>query len=153
VGLGAHLQSFPRKEEKAMPITHDQFMQFVREYSLKSYEIFDDREEAYSTEGDRLSQFFDVATDMDISPMTALLDMARKHWSMAVNLAKKGSTDLRLWNACCMDLHNYSLLLAAVVQDERIQGTPGPLVMKLIGRPVPSESPPMDEEDPEDGSS
>ena len=119
-----------------MPMTHDQFMQFVRNYSLESYEIFDDRKEAYSQDDDRLSQFFELAADEGITPMRALMDMAKKHWSMAMNLAKNGSTDLRLWNACCMDLHNYALLLAAVVHDERIQGTPGPLATKLTRGPV-----------------
>jgi len=120
-----------------MPMTHSQFMKFVREYSLESYEILDDRQERYGAEDDRLIQFFDIARDESITPMKALLDMAKKHWSMAMNLARNGTTDLRLWNMCCMDLHNYALLLAAVVHDERIQGTPGPLATKLTrGAPV-----------------
>jgi len=129
-----------------MPINHEQFMEFVVDYESKCDDILDDRQEAYSLEGDRLSQFFSLAKDEGISPMKALLDMAKKHWSMAMNLAIRGSTDLRLWNSCCMDLRNYALLLAAVAHDERIQGTPGPLANKLTRGPV--GSPPM--EDSED---
>ena len=129
-----------------MPINHEQFMEFVVDYESKCDAIFEDRKEAYSIEGDRLSQFFELAADERITPMKALLDMAKKHFSMAMNLAKNGTTDLRLWNMCCMDLRNYALLLAAVAHDERIQGTPGPLANKLTRGPV--GSPPM--EDSED---
>jgi len=127
-----------------MPINHEQFMEFVVDYESKCDAIFEDRKEAYSIEGDRLSQFFELAADERITPMKALLDMAKKHFSMAMNLAKNGTTDLRLWNMCCMDLRNYALLLAAVAHDERVQGTPGPIATKLMGRPV------LVKEDPED---
>ena len=127
-----------------MPMNHEQFMEFIVDYESKCDAIFEDRKEAYSIEGDRLSQFFELAADERITPMKALLDMAKKHFSMAMNLAKNGTTDLRLWNMCCMDLRNYALLLAAVAHDERVQGTPGPIATKLMGRPV------LVKEDPED---
>jgi len=121
---------------KEMSMTHADFMEFVHAYSLKCDEILDDRQECYGEEDDRLSQFFSLATEEGISPMKALMDLAKKHWSMAMNLAIRGSTDLRLWDRCCMDLRNYALLLAAVAHDERIQGTPGPLVTKLTRGPL-----------------
>ena len=104
-----------------MPWNHEQFMMFAARFSEECHAIFDDRKEAYSKLGDRLSQFFDLENEQGKPAPMVLLDMAAKHWNMCKNLADRESVDLELWDRCTKDLHNYMILLAAVVRDERYQ--------------------------------
>ena len=103
-------------------MTHEEFMEFVVDYESECDAIFEDRKEKYSVREDRLSQFFYAAKDDRCSPLEALRRMMSKHWTFMRILCENGETDIATWDTCLMDLRNYSLLAAALIRDERVQG-------------------------------
>jgi len=112
-------------EENTMPMNHEEFLQFVVDYESKCDAIFDDRATKYGSPVDRLIQFFDSAKDDQCSPMEALRRMMSKHWTMMISLCRNEELSVEKWDECLMDLHNYSLLAAALIRDKRIQSTTG----------------------------
>ena len=75
-------------------------------------------------EGNRLQQFYDAAEDLAITPVGALINMAGKHWTSILNMARTNSPEihpLKQWNEKITDLRNNTLLLDALLRDMEVE--------------------------------
>lgn len=88
----------------------------------RSVKVLQEKEEEYSSEGNRLSQFYEVSELADCYPCEALIGMAAKHFTSIMHMVKDPhSYSLDQWDEKLTDLRNYTFLLDALLRDMGIE--------------------------------
>jgi len=97
------------------------FMKLCDEGHERSRRILLQKAHEYSTpDGDRLTQFYQASELCVMTPTTALVGMAMKHFTSISTMAMNPSEyTIEEWDEKLTDLRNYTYLMDALVRDMR----------------------------------
>jgi len=103
-------------------MTNEEFMLEVDRSVLRSKRVLLKKEREYSSDKDRLEQFYRAGAAQAVSPTEALIGMATKHFTSIADMAKNPRVYTRKqWNAKVVDLRNYTFLLDGLLTDLEVE--------------------------------
>jgi hypothetical protein len=109
---------------------NQRFMIEVENSHNRSKKLLIKKEKEYSSGQDRLGQFYRAGSVEAVTPHSALIGMATKHYTSVVDMAKKPlDFTIAQWDSKITDLRNYTYLLDALVRDFK-ERVPGAVVME-----------------------
>ena len=99
-------------------MTNEQFTQHIESSFIRRKELLKVKKRMYATGIDRLEQFHRAGAVQNITPTSALIGMATKHYTSITDMAKTPTNySLKQWHEKLDDLRNYMDLLDALVTD------------------------------------
>ena len=114
--------NYKRDFQKEKNMTNDEFMIELENSHNRSKKLLIKKAAEYSTNEDRLEQFYRAGC-AQLTPATfALIGMATKHFTSIADMSKKPEEfSLERWNEKLTDLRNYTYLLDALVRDMGVE--------------------------------
>ena len=96
-----------------------EFMIEVENSHNRSKRVLLKKQSEYTSgDKDRLEQFYRAGSAQAITPHSALIGMASKHFTSIADMCKNpNGSNIKQWNEKLTDLRNYTLLLDALVRD------------------------------------
>jgi hypothetical protein len=110
---------FKRSNKGEKLMNNERFMIEVENSHNRSKLLLIKKQEEYTTgDRDRLEQFYRAGSAQAITPHSALMGMATKHFTSVSDMCKHPfNYNLKKWNSKITDLRNYTYLLDALVRD------------------------------------
>lgn len=97
------------------------FNELVEEYLERCKSVLQAKDAEYSSETDRLHNFVMAGKYKSESPREALFGMLVKHWVSIADMCQSGKHyPEALWDEKLVDNINYTLLLKALLRDEKV---------------------------------
>lgn len=103
-------------------MTNEEFLIEVENSHNRSKKVLIKKAAEYSGDKDRLEQFYRAGCAQMITPTSALVGMATKHFTSIADMAKRPNDySLKKWNEKLTDLRNYTYLQDALVRDLEVE--------------------------------
>ena len=100
----------------------NQFEIEVEKSYLRSKRLLIKKGHEYTSDGNRLDQFYRAGAAENVAPTQALVGMAMKHVTSIADMSKYPEMyNLRKWREKITDLRNYTFLLEALLVDLEIK--------------------------------
>lgn len=98
---------------------NEQFIIEVEKSHLRSKQLLIKKGTEYTSNNNRLGQFYRAGKVQGITPESALVGMATKHFTSICDMAKNPfGYSMKFWDSKITDLRNYTYLLDALLRDE-----------------------------------
>jgi len=103
-------------------MTNEKFLVEMENSFNRSKKVLLKKGTEYSSENDRLHQFYQAAFIQNINPCEALIGMVTKHFTSIVLMSKNPNLySMKEWLDKTVDLRNYTILLEALLVDMEVK--------------------------------